>query len=177
MKGAMLTHGVIAGLMIALVSFLGLNAQSGEEVPEFSPLVGYLIMIVALSLIFVAVKRYRDNQLGGVIRFSTAFLLGLGITAVASVIYVAGWEVNLRLTDYAFAEDYSRSVIAAKRAEGVEGDALEAEIAKMEEFQRQYRNPLFRLPVTFLEIFPVGLLIALIAAAVLRKSEVLPARD
>ena len=49
------------------------------------------------------------------------------------------------------------------------------EIAKMEQFKEQYRNPLFRVPVTFLEIFPVGLLIALISAAVLRNSRVLPA--
>ncbi|MFQ5350420.1 MAG: DUF4199 domain-containing protein, partial [Thermoanaerobaculia bacterium] len=114
--------------------------------------------------------------LGGVIRFGTAFLLGLGIAAVASVIYVVGWEVNLSLTDYAFADDYSRSIIAGKEAAGVSGAELEAEIARLEEFKRQYANPLYRVPVTFLEIFPVGLLIALISAAVLRNSKILPAR-
>ena len=40
-------------------------------------------MIVALSVIFLGVKRYRDQELGGVIRFGTAFMLGLGIAAVA----------------------------------------------------------------------------------------------
>lgn len=176
MKGSMLTHGALAGIIIAFTMFLGLNLQSEEETPQFSQWTGYLIMIVALSLIFIGIKRYRDRQLGGVIRFGTAFLLGLGITAVASVIYVAAWEVNLKLTDYAFAEDYSRSVIAGLEAEGVSGAELEAETAKMERFKEQYRNPLFRLPVTFLEIFPVGLLIALISAAVLRNSRILAAK-
>ena len=176
MKGTMLTYGLVAGVLIAITMFVGLNLQSGEETPRFSQWVGYLIMIVALSLIFVGVKRYRDRELGGVIRFGTAFLLGLGITEVASVIYVAAWEGNLSLTDYAFADDYTRSVIAGKEAAGVSGAELEAEIAKMEEFKRQYANPLFRVPVTFLEIFPVGLLIALISAAVLRNSKILPAR-
>ena len=175
MKGTILTYGLIAGLIIAFTMFLGLNAQSGEEAPRFSQLAGYLIMIVALSMIFVGVKRYRDKELGGVIRFGTAFLLGLGITAVASVVYVVGWEINLSLTDYAFAEDYSRSVLAGLEAKGASAAELEAEAARMEQFKQQYRNPLFRVPVTFLEIFPVGLLIALVSAAVLRNSRILPA--
>jgi len=33
----------------------------------------------------------------------------------------------------------------------------------------QYANPLFRLPMTFAEIFPVGVLVSLISALVLRK--------
>jgi hypothetical protein len=39
-----------------------------------------------------------------------------------------------------------------------------------------YRNPLIRMPMTFLEIFPVGLLISLISAAVLKNPRVLPAK-
>jgi hypothetical protein len=137
MKGTILTHGLIAGLLIAATMFIGLNQQSKEEAPQFSQWIGYLIMIVALSLVFVGIKRYRDRELGGVIKFGTAFLLGLGITAVASVIYVVGWEINLSLTDYAFADDYARSVIAGKQAAGVAGEELAAEIAKMEEFKQQ----------------------------------------
>ena len=38
----------------------------------------------------------------------------------------------------------------------------------------QYANPLYRLPMTFLEIFPVGLVMAL-GAPVLRNSKALPA--
>lgn len=41
--------------------------------------------------------------------------------------------------------------------------------------RNQYANPLFRFPMTFGEIFPVGLLITLISAAVLRNLKVLPA--
>ena len=177
MKKTILSYGAIAGAIISGSILIGTYSASQAEEPQFSHLAGYLIMIVALSCIFVGIKRYRDRELGGVIRFGTAFLLGLGITAVASVIYVAAWEVNLSLTDYAFADDYTRSVIAETEAAGVSGAKLEAEVAKLEKFKQQYANPLFRVPVTFLEIFPVGLLIALISAAVLRNSKILPARS
>ncbi len=46
----------------------------------------------------------------------------------------------------------------------------------METFKAQYANPLFRLPMTFIEIFPVGVLVSLISAAILRNPRVLPAR-
>ena len=85
------------------------------------------------------------------------------------------WEVYLALTDYAFINQYTDSIIAGLQADGVVGAALDAEIENMEAMRESYANPFFRIPVTFLEIFPVGLVITLISAAVLRNSKVLPA--
>ena len=175
MKRNTVIYGLAAGVFLMagmLVGFLLGGERGGGSGSEW---LGYSFMIVALSAVFIGVKRYRDRELGGVIRFGTAFLLGLGITVLASVIYVASWEVVLSLSDYAFAEDYSESVLAAKQAAGLSGAELEAEIAKMAEFAERYANPLYRLPITFLEIFPVGLLITLISAAILRNSKILPA--
>ena len=47
----------------------------------------------------------------------------------------------------------------------------------MEAFRRQYANPLYRLPMTLSEIFPVGVVVSLVSAAVLRNSRILPARS
>ena len=99
----------------------------------------------------------------------------LGIAAVASLAYVILWEVYLSATDYAFIKDYTQSILAAHEAEGLSGPALQVAIDSMNKLEAQYANPLFRLPMTFLEIFPVGLVVALGAAAVLRNSKVLPA--
>jgi hypothetical protein len=136
---------------------------------------GYLSMLVALSMIFIGIKRYRDRQLGGVIRFGSALGLGVAIAAVAGVAYVAAWELYLAATDYAFAREYAAGLIEARRQAGVSGDALQAEIDALEAFQARYANPWYRLPITFSEIFPVGAIIALISAALLRNPKLLPA--
>lgn len=136
---------------------------------------GYLVMIIALSMIFIGIKRYRDQELGGVIRFGTAALLGLGITAVASVVYVVAWELNLVMTDYAFIHDYTASIIASEEAAGVAGAELEQVVAEMESLKQQYASPLYRVPMTFLEIFPVGLVITLLSALLLRNPRIAPA--
>jgi hypothetical protein len=167
-------YGAIAGSIVIgtmIVSFI-LGADHGDSSLVF----GYLIMIVALSLIFVGVKQYRDRNGGGVIKFGPALLLGLMIAVVAGVFYVVGWEGYLAATDYAFMPAYVDQMIEARKAAGLAGSALDAEIAKLEAMEDQYANPLFRMPMTFIEIFPVGLVIALVSAAILRNPKAFPAR-
>jgi hypothetical protein len=102
--------------------------------------------------------------------------MGLGISGVAGVIYVLGWEITLAATDYAFAEQYAQAMIEAAQAKGASADEIERMSAEMASFRDIYANPLFRMPITFIEIFPVGVVISLIAAALLRNSRFLPAR-
>lgn len=175
MSRIILIFGTVAGLIVAVpMCLLVANAEPGSAAT--SHFTGYLIMLLALSLIFFGVKRLRDRELGGAIRFVPALLAGLGISAVAGVIYVIGWEITLAVTDFAFVDSYSAAAVEAARAKGASSAEVEAVIAKMDEFRRQYANPLFRLPVTFIEIFPVGVLISLISAALPRNSRFLPAR-
>ncbi len=175
MSRIILIFGTIAGLIVAVpMCLLVANAEPGSAAT--SHFTGYLIMLLALSLVFVGVKRLRDRELGGVIRFVPALLAGLGISAVAGVIYVIGWEITLAVTDFAFIDSYSNAAIEAARDKGASASEVEAVAAKMNEFRQQYANPLFRLPVTFIEIFPVGLVVSLISAALLRNSRFLPAR-
>lgn len=170
-----LSYGTLSGLIIIIVLIAGIGLS--DRVSIFSTMwFGYLVMLVAMTFVFVGMKRFRDVERGGVIRFGQAFALGLGIAVVASLVYVAVWEVYLALTHYAFMDQYIAGILKAKQAAGVTGAALAAESAKLEEMRIQYRNPLFRLPMTFLEIFPVGLVVALVAAGLLRNPRFLPAR-
>ena len=171
-----LTYGLISGLVV-IGGIIGTIVTSGGEAPHSNVWLGYLIMLVALSSILVGVKQYRDQALGGVIRFRTALLMGLGIAAVATLAYVAVWEVYLAVTHYTFMDQYVAQTLAGKRAAGVTAPAYQAAVEQMETMRRQYANPLFRLPMTALEIFPVGLLIALATAALLRNPNFLPARS
>jgi hypothetical protein len=175
MTRIILIFGIAAGLIVTLPMDLML-AHAEHDSAATSLFTGYLMMVLALSMVFFGVKRLRDRDLGGAIRFAPALLTGLGISAVAGVIYVIGWEITLRLTDFAFIDSYSTGAVEAARAKGASAAEVAAVVAQMDEFRRQYANPFFRLPMTFIEIFPVGVLISLISAALLRNSRFLPAR-
>jgi hypothetical protein len=170
MTRIILINGLIAGV-ISLFGILG-TMMAGTH----SLWLGYLVMLVALSSILVGVKQYRDRDLGGTIRFGKALAMGLGIAVVASITYVLIWEAYLALTHYTFMDGYINGMLSAKRAAGVTGAEYQKAVAEMETLRRQYANPLFRMPMTFIEIFPVGLLIALVSAALLSNPRFLPAR-
>lgn len=170
-----LIYGGLSGLVVIAAMIAGLTF--GDTVGFLaSEWVGYLIMLIAFSLIFMGIKRYRDGELGGVISFGRAVLIGVIIALVAGIAYVITWEIYLAFSGNQFIDGYIAGLIEADRAAGISGAALEAKIAEYNAMAEGYANPLFRVPMTFLEIFPVGLVVSLVSAAILRKSEVLPAR-
>ena len=168
-------YGAIAGLVVITTMTLGIHFAGDQG--GSSQIVGYLIMLVALTLIFIGVKRHRDQSLGGIIKFLPAFLTGLAIAAVAGIFYVAGWESYLALSDYSFAEQYAAGVLEKKKAAGVTGAELERLTAEMAKMVEGYANPLIRIPITFLEIFPIGFVVSLVSAAILRNPKAFPKRE
>jgi hypothetical protein len=173
-----LTYGLVAGLIVgAPMLAVGMAAERGAEPSEMmNPLIGYTIMLAALSLIFVAIKRQRDVAGGGVIKFMPAFLMGLGVSAVAGVLYVMSWELVLGVFDYDFAGDYAAMTLEQRRAAGASAEELAQLAEDLAAFQATYANPAIRMAITFSEIFPVGLLVSLVSAGLLRNSRFLPAK-
>lgn len=170
-----LVYGSITGATIIGSMMLGIYAaQAGGNSFLASEALGYSIMFIGFSMIFVATKKYRDQELGGVIKFKEAFRVGLGISLLSGVVYVLTWEVNLFVTDYVFITEYTDSIIEKAREAGVSENELESTIQKMEEMKVKYDNPVYRLPITFTEIFPMGLFMSLVSAGLFRNPNFLP---
>lgn len=168
-------YGGISGLIVISTMLIGILSSEGGGFFA-SEYFGYLIMFIALSMIFIGIKRYRDLERGGVIGFLPALGVGLAISAIAGLIYICVWEIYLFSSDYMFIENYTAAMIEAKKAEGLSGAALDGFVAEMDTMKANYAKPYFRLPMTFLEIFPVGLIISIFSAALLRNSKILPAK-
>lgn len=176
MKKIMFVYGLISGgIIITIVALSVIIWDTASSHTAGTEWLGYLIMVAALSLVFFGVKSYRDSSLGGVISFWDALKLGLGITLVASAVYVAGWETYLQVSETDFMGDYAAAYIEQLTTDGASAEAIADAEALMDSYKQMYANTFMRLAITFLEIFPVGLIVALISAALLRKSDLLPA--
>ena len=170
-------YGVIAGLVVGLSMVVSFGAAGGKMPHGWLGMaIGYATMLVAFSAVFMGIKHQRDVGGGGVIRFWPAFGMGLAISFIAALFYVAAWELVQATIVDDFAGSYGASVIAAEKAKGIDPAALAKLTAEMAAFKTQYADPMFRLPMTFAEIFPVGVLVSLVSALVLRNPRVLPAR-
>ncbi len=176
MLNTILRYGVIAGVVVGAFMFATFLAFGGEPPMKYGMLIGYTTMLIALSAVFVGIKRHRDVDRGGVIGFWPALGVGLGISFIAGVFYVVAWEGVQALMDMDFATAYGNALLEQAREKGASAAELAKMSAEMEQFKVMYANPLFRLPMTFVEIFPVGVLVSLVSAALLRNPRFLPAR-
>ncbi len=175
MGRTILIYGLATGV-VSIAGILGTMLLGVGHHGTGSLWLGYLVMLVALSSVLLGVKSYRDKVQGGVIKFGKAFLMGLGIAFVASVAYAAVWELYLALTHYTFMDEYTNATLAAKRAAGMTGAAYQKAVEEAQQMKVMYANPFMRFGMTFTEIFPVGFLVALVSAALLRMPRFLPAK-
>ncbi|NJO90740.1 MAG: DUF4199 domain-containing protein [Chloroflexia bacterium] len=171
MKKIVLIFGIIAGMIVSAMLFISMATQSVDF--ENGELLGYATMIIALSTIFFGIKTYRDKHLDGSIKFGKAFLMGLYITLIASAMYTVSWMIILNTSAENFMEDYYQHSVEQLKQSGQTQAEIDLQIQQMEEFKELYKNPIVHIGVTFLEIFPVGLLISIISAAILRKRKII----
>ncbi|NND32417.1 MAG: DUF4199 domain-containing protein [Saprospiraceae bacterium] len=172
MSKIVLTLGSIAGIILVIMLGLSLAFSSGEmdaQSMKFSEIIGYATMIIALSLIFFGVRAHRDNALNGHIGFGQAFQIGLLITLVASFFYVVGWMILSNILAPDFMDQYAEFTLKSMQESGASVSEIKAAEAEMEKYRQYYENPLLKAGLTFMEIFPVGLIISLISAIILRK--------
>ncbi|MEO7991443.1 MAG: DUF4199 domain-containing protein [Chryseolinea sp.] len=178
MKKIVFTFGSIAGAIVGGLMFATFPlGQNGTISFENSMLVGYTTMIIALSMIFFAIKSYRDNQLNGTISFGKALVVGLWITLVAAIIYALTWEVMYNTIASDFAEKMITHSVEKMKEAGATVEEVMTKKKKMEADFEWYKNPILRFGMTIMEIAPVGVLISLICAALLRKKEFLPSAN
>lgn len=177
MLNTILKYGAIAGILVAIPTY-GVSVAFHDSPPDgaIGMAIGYASMLVAMSFVFMGVKHHRDSAGGGIIGFWPALGIGIAISLVAGIFYVLAWEAALATTGMDFAAKWGEQLVADARARGDSPAAIAKLRTEMAQFARDYANPLYRLPVTFSEILPVGILVALVSAGLLRNSRFLPAR-
>jgi hypothetical protein len=172
MRQVIVKYGIFAGVILAVLMFATIPFI--DSIGDFGIVLGYTTMVLGFMMIFFGIRAYREGEGAGRVTFGRAFLIGLAITLIGSFCYVAAWEVMSRRYMPDFAEKYSARIMAKARAEGMPETELAAKQKEMDEFAKSYRNPWFRVPMTLLEPLPVGLILSLVAAAMLRRSDGAP---
>jgi hypothetical protein len=163
------TFGLIAGGILSLMMIITIPFHDAIGFDR-AEVIGYASMVAAFLLIFFGIRSYRDNVAGGSVGFGRAFGVGALIAVVASLCYVATWQVLYRTVASDYLVKYQEHVVAEKRAEGASQAEIDARVAEMQRFAELYdRNPLVNVAFTFIEPLPVGLIMTLVAAGVLSR--------
>lgn len=169
MKKIVLTFGLISGailsgLMLAAVPFIyKIGFESGT-------VVGYTSMVLAFLLVFFGIRSYRENVGEGKISFGRAFSVGILIMLIASIMYVITWEIVYQNWLNDFPEKYTNYVLEQARASGASAEEVARQSEQMNSIWTLYRsNLLVRVGFSIIEPLPVGLIMTLVSALILRR--------
>ena len=168
MKKTVLVFGLISGLlssamMLATLPFLH---QIGFD---RGAIVGYTAIVASLLVVFFGIRSYRDQVGGGAVTFGRGFTVGLLITLISCLFYVATWEVIYYKLSPGFADEWTSYALDKARAASATAAEMEATTRQMADIKTLMDNPFTNGAMAFVEPFPIGLLVTLISAAILRK--------
>lgn len=170
MKKIILTYGFISGaIAAALMLCMTLYLDNDPNNFENGEIFGYTGIILSMLLVFLGVKAYRDQVAGGRLTFGQGFQVGISITLISCVCYVLAWQVVYHTLMPNFMEQYIAFTISQMEKNGASVAEIAKKTAEMEHFGELYKNPLVNMGLTFLEPFPIGLLVTLASAGILRK--------
>ena len=167
MKKTVWTFGLISGAIMAL--FMSATLPFANAFDEHSLIIGYAGIVGGFLLVYFGVRSYRDNVLRGTIGFGRAFTVGILIAAIGSVCYVATWEILYYKFMPDFYTKYGQAAVDQARKSGKSESEIAKTQASMDDMAKNAKNPVWVAAMTFVEPFPVGLLIALVSAGILRR--------
>jgi len=179
MKKVVVTFGLISGVLIFGFVFLAATLSERGVVPmDRMEIIGYTSMVIALSMIFFGIKSYRDNYGNGRVTFWKGMQIGILISLIASVFYFGGGAIyNLANPGFVdrFTAKFAQHQAEKMKSEGKSQEEIDKAVSQMNDVMKMLENPFIAFAIFFIEIFPVGLIVTIISAAILRKKEVLPA--
>ncbi|MFI5206959.1 MAG: DUF4199 domain-containing protein [Gemmatimonadales bacterium] len=168
MRKIVLTFGLIAGAILSAMMLLTLPFQDQIGFDK-GAIIGYTTMVLAFLMVYFGVKSYRDNVAGGRVTFGGALKVGLLITAVATVCYVATWEAIYYKLAPDFGDKYAAYTVEKARQSGATEAQIAVQVQQMAKFKEMYKNPLVNIALTLLEPLPVGIVFTLVTAVVLSR--------
>jgi hypothetical protein len=169
MKKNVIVFGLISGVIISCMAVYTAAMCCANPAMETNDVLGYAAIIAAFSFIFVGIRNYREKYNSGFITFGGAFKIGFYISLIASTMYVVVWLVDYYLFVPEFIDSYTRHVLYQANADGATQAELDQKAVEMANFKEMYKNPLFVVLITYSEVLPLGLVISLISALLLKR--------
>lgn len=172
MKKIILTYGLIAGAIVAIFMVYGTYKMNQEDF-EPSMILGYAGMLIAYTFVFLGVKNYRDNYNNGMITFGKAFKIGMLISLIASTIYVGVWLIEYYCFFPDFIDKYATVMEKNWQKEGLTIAEIKVKTDEMMMYKELYKNPIWVILITYSEILlPIGVLVPIISAAILKRKNI-----
>lgn len=162
-----LVFGLVIGIILCVNMIYMVNQIYTNSGFKGNEILGYAAMVIVFLLIYFGTRNYRNKQLDGYITFAKAFKVGFLIALVASTMYVVVWLFYYYLFVPDFIEHYASHVLNQCSTSD-----LQTKTAEMENLKELYKNPVLIILITYSEVLPIGIVMALLSSVLLKKSKI-----
>ncbi len=171
MKKLILKNGIISGIIVTVFMICGTFIFYKNTNTQWSMALGYIGMLIAFSFIFIGIIQYRNSIGEGYINYWQGFKIGFFIALISSTFYVVTWLIEFYTVFPDFMEKYVEQTLKTATENGASEAQLEQQKLEMASYTELYKNPFGVTLLTYIEILPLGILVSLLAAAILKKKK------
>ena len=171
MKRNILVFGAIVGTILTANSIYHVNQVMDNPNLETNDILGYATMIIIFSISFFGIRNYRNKELNGFISLGKAFKVGALIVLLASTIYVVVGLMYYYLFVPDFVDKFIEVVINNLTRDGATAEEIAAKSEQMAQFKEMYKNPLFAILISYMEVLPLGLIVAFFNSLILKRKQ------
>lgn len=169
MKNTIKKFGLYASLVGGIIfvgsHYINLGVDFGTL-----EILGFASIFASLSFVFFGIKHFRDKINNGHIAFGKAILIGIAISAIASLAIAILDVIYLLYINPEFMVEYGTYALD-KMQQTMTAD--EFVIAK-EKFSKQmelYDSPTFAGLIMFMTVFAIGIVVSLFSSLILQRKE------
>lgn len=170
MQKTVLRYGLISGVIAMTLMMITMSFHD-----KISMAVGWLIGYIGITLSFIviypAMVSYRDKVGNGTITFGRSLSIGLLISVISGLCYVLAWAIIYKTMMPDFMDKFAASSLESMKKAGQSAAKINEAAQEMATMKERYKNPLWFTAYTIMEPLPVGIIISLISALVIRKRD------
>ncbi|OEJ99716.1 DUF4199 domain-containing protein [Roseivirga misakiensis] len=156
----------IFGILMGVPIIFGLIYGYGPETFDAGEVIGYSSMIVAMALIFVAVKNHRDKVNKGSISFGEAMRIGLSLSGIGGL----AWGLYNFIFVTWIMPDFNEQYLAHQEGLEIGTSAFQEKFdALMNSSESFMYTPLGGTILMFVTVFLIGTVISIISGLVLKS--------
>jgi len=168
LKKIVLTFGLISGAISAALMAVttSLISRVGYDKAE---LIGYTGIVLSALVVFFGIRAWRETVGAGRIGFGRGLAVGLLITTISALCYVAAFQLLYFKLMPGWGDQFVASMIEKEEKAGATPERMGKVREQAAMIKRLLDQPLTNAAVSFIEPFPIGVVVSLVAAGVLRR--------
>ncbi|MFK8163159.1 MAG: DUF4199 domain-containing protein [Lewinella sp.] len=167
MKSTILKYGLRAFATMLVLFVLAFLLGKGQSY-TVQEILGYLTIVISLSLVYFAIRHYRDEVNGGQLSFGQGLWLGVIISACAGIGSAIADAIYTTVIYPDFITEYTQHELDKMKASlpPAEFETASAELLAQIEWMG---NPAMLAIVMFVTVLLIGFIVSLVSSLLLRS--------